>query len=120
MKYKHVALGFVTSFAALAIGVSIANYSGQIFPQRAEPVIYGLTLDSSNRITTSYSSTERSISTASGNWTVMFNYTNVSPLTDGHCTIENGGQLVNSDHILSIAVDSPCKIIMSVAMIHIQ
>lgn len=102
MKNKHVALGFVTSFAALAIGVSIANYSGQIFPQRAEPVIYGLTLDSSNRITTSYSSTERSISTASGNWTVKFDYTNVSPLTGGHCTIENGGQLVNSDHILSI------------------
>lgn len=102
MKNKHFALGFVTSFAALAIGVSIANYSGQIFPQRAEPVIYGLTLDSSNRITTSYSSTERSISTASGNWTVKFDYTNVSPLTSGHCTIENGGQLVNSDHILSI------------------
>ena len=102
MKYKHVALGFVTSFAALAIGVSIANYSGQIFPQRAEPVIYGLTLDSSNRITASYSSTERSLSTASGNWTVSFDYTNVSPLTGGHCTIENGGQLVNSDHILSI------------------
>ncbi len=102
MKYKRIPLGFMTSFTALAIGVSIANYSGQIFSQLAEPVTYGLTLDSSNRITTSYSSTERSISTDSGKWTVKFNYTNVSPLTGGHCTIENSGILVNSDHILSI------------------
>lgn len=101
MQRKHIAFGFVIGLAALCVGVSLANFPRQV-SNRAEPVIYGLTLDSSNGISSTYSSTERSISTTSGNWQVSFSYTNVSPLTNGHCTIANGGTVVNSDHILSI------------------
>ncbi|HPS18906.1 MAG TPA: hypothetical protein PLR04_02135 [Bacilli bacterium] len=101
MQRKHIAFGFVIGLAALCVGVSLANFPRQV-SNRAEPVIYGLTLDSSNGISSTYSSTERSISTTSGNWQVSFSYTNVSSLTNGHCTIANGGTVVNSDHILSI------------------
>ena len=94
----------LTTLFALLLGIGIAltniNFKGNLLRGIASNnnSSYSLTLNSSNKVTSAGDVVQK---TALGN-DVTFTYSNIQNTTSGHVTLNNGGSLVNKDHIRSI------------------
>lgn len=101
MQRKHL-LGLMAIFTTVTgmviTGLSISNNSS-LHKDVANTSNYTLTLNSQNAY---LSGTSQSVTTDSGNYQVTFNYTNCSSKNNYHALINNGGTIVNAEHIRSI------------------
>ena len=87
-----------TSLLILALAIAGGNLKKPLFGGKASSQQYSLTLDSSNKVTSAGDKVQK---TKLGN-DVTFTYAGVANSTSGHVTLNNGGSLVNKDHIQSI------------------
>ena len=93
------ALAALTAAICLVLGISTINHKaiGALY-LHANPVVYSLNLNTSNKIT---ASGDHNHTTGSGA-KVAFTYSNVSNSTSGHATLNENGYVVNKDQITSI------------------
>ena len=98
---KWSLIGLLTS-VALAVGVIAFSHAEVNFShiQKGDATEFTLTLDSANGYT---SGTEQSIITDSGQYAVTFAYASCNNAASAHVLINDGGTLVNKDHIRSIS-----------------
>ena len=83
----------------VTVGISLSSIGqNQVFGIRGEENEYSLTLDSSNKVTTSGDKDQYS----KRGGKVTFTYSNVANSTSGHVTLNNDGTVVNKDIIHSI------------------
>ena len=93
-------LGILGALVAIVLGVTtIRSGLAQALYNARTNVENAITLDSSNKVTSSGDINQR---TAKGN-NVTFTYNNVQTGTSGHATLNDGGYIVNKDQITSLS-----------------
>ena len=99
-KRKLIGFSFLGAFIATVTGLVINQINPSLsFRAKGSGVSpYTITLDSTNKVTSNGDHVNK---TAAGN-DVVFTYSSVAGSTTGHVTLQNGGSLVNKDHIRSI------------------
>ncbi len=100
-KKKLCLLSFfsITTFVSFLLVISVFNNGNNYFDTKSKETTYTLTLDSSNKVTSSGDKVQK---TALGN-DVTFTYSSVAGSTSGHVTLNDNGALVNKDWIRSIS-----------------
>lgn len=88
-------IGVVVSAALMQNPGRLLNANG-VYGDTSD---YTVVLDSSNKYT---SGTTKEVTTSSGQWSISFEYTNASALTNGHVTLADGGKLVNTREFISL------------------
>lgn len=103
MKHNKIKAILLVGIGMITTGIAASSISTNISIDKASNVTYGLMLDDTNKINvSSVEEITRSITTRSNEYYVDFSYQNVSPSISGHCILNSGGIIRNSDHILSI------------------
>lgn len=93
-------LGILGALAAIVLGIStIKSGLAQALYSARTNVENAITLDSSNKVTSSGDKVQR---TAKGN-NVTFTYNDVQTGTSGHATLNDSGYIVNKDQITSLS-----------------
>ena len=98
---KVLIVGLTTLFSLAGAAIlSIVGLQGinEFVPVKGTNTDYELVLDSTNKVTSAGDKVQK---TKLGN-DVTFTYSGVASSTSGHVTLNNGGSLVNKDHIRSI------------------
>ena len=93
-------VGFFSLLLAVGIATSNINFRSNLLVGRADnPSQYSITLDSSNRVTSSGDHVQH---TKRGS-EVTYTYAGVNSSTSGHVKLNDGGTLVNKDQITSLS-----------------
>lgn len=98
-KWSLVGLIASASMAICAITFSHTSFSSSAF-KKGNASEYTLTLNSSNSYSTG---SEQSITTDSGDYQVVFSYSSCVSASSAHALINDGGTIINKDHIRSIS-----------------
>ena len=98
-KWSLVGLIVSASMAICAITFSHTSFSSSAF-KKGNASEYTLTLNSSNSYSTG---SEQSITTDSGDYQVVFSYSSCVSASSAHALINDGGTIINKDHIRSIS-----------------